>query len=176
MGILALGERQRVRLFVRRDQLDRFVACLVCIPRDRFNTENRERVGRILLEEFGGSHLDWTLQLSESLLVRVYYIVHCPDGVPTDYDVAEIESRMVVATRAWTDDLRDAVIEEHGEEDGLRIFRRYEQAFPPGYRSDWVARSAVVDISRIEELETAQEPIMSLYRPLEAQTGMVRCK
>ena len=33
-----------VRLFVRRDPLDRFVACLVCIPRDRFNTENRERV------------------------------------------------------------------------------------------------------------------------------------
>ena len=69
MGILGLGERQRVRLFVRRDPLDRFVACLVCIPRDRFNTENRERVGRILLEAFGGTHLDWTLQLSESLLV-----------------------------------------------------------------------------------------------------------
>ncbi len=29
MGILGLGERQRVRLFVRRDPLDRFVACLV---------------------------------------------------------------------------------------------------------------------------------------------------
>ncbi len=45
-GILRLGERQRVRLFVRPDQLARFVECLVCIPRDRFNTENRERVGQ----------------------------------------------------------------------------------------------------------------------------------
>ena len=176
MGVLGLGERQRVRLFVRRDQLDRFVACLVCIPRDRFNTENRERVGRILLEGFGGTHLDWTLQLSESLLVRVHYIVHCPDGVAPDYDVAEIESRMVVATRAWSDDLRDALIEEHGEEGGLRVYKRYERAFPPGYRSDWVARSAVVDIARIEELENSHEPIMSLYRPLEAQQGLVRCK
>jgi glutamate dehydrogenase len=176
MGILGLGERQRVRLFARRDPLDRFVACLACIPRDRFNTENRERVGRILLDEFGGSHLDWTLQLSESLLARVHFIVHTPDGVPSDFDVSEIESRMVIATRAWGDDLRDALIEEHGEEQGLRTFRRYEGAFPPGYRSDWVARSAVVDIGRIEELDGSSEPIMSLYRPLEAQEGMVRCK
>ena len=45
IGILGLGERQRLRLFAWRDPLDRFVACLVCIPRDRFNTENR-RAGR----------------------------------------------------------------------------------------------------------------------------------
>ena len=54
IGILGLGERQRLRLFLWRDPLERFVECLVCIPRDRFNTENRERVGRILLEALGG--------------------------------------------------------------------------------------------------------------------------
>ena len=177
MGILGLGERQRVRLFVRRDQLDRYVECLVCIPRDRFNTENRERVGRILIDEFGGSHLDWTLQLSESLLVRVRYIIHTPDGIADDHDVSEIEARLVQATRAWTDDLRAALIEEYGEEYGARTYRRYERAFPPAYRSDWVGRSAVVDIGRIEELEANRaEPILSLYRPLEAQEGVVRCK
>ena len=112
MGLLGLGERQRVRLFVRRDQLDRFVECLVCIPRDRFNTENRERVGRILIDEFGGTHLDWTLQLSESLLVRVHYIIHTPDGITEEHDVSEIEARLVQATRAWTDDLRAALVEE----------------------------------------------------------------
>ena len=177
MGILGLGERQRVRLFVRRDQLDRYVECLVCIPRDRFNTENRERVGRILIDEFGGSHLDWTLQLSESLLVRVRYIIHTPDGVADDHDVSEIEARLVHATRAWTDDLRAALVEEYGEEHGTHTYRRYERAFPPAYRSDWVGRSAVVDIGRVEELEAnPTEPILSLYRPLEAQEGVVRCK
>jgi len=48
----------------------------VTIPRDRFNTENRERIGRILLDAFSGTQLDFTLQFSESLLVRVNYIVH----------------------------------------------------------------------------------------------------
>ncbi len=176
MGILSLGERQRVRLFVLRDALDRFVECLVCIPRDRFNTENRERVARILIDAFGGTHVDWTLQLSESLLARVRYIVHSEQGVPHDYDVAEIEARLVRATRAWTDDLRAALIEVHGEDRGSKVHRRYERAFPPAYRDDWVARSAVADIARIEDLSGADEPIMSLYRPLEAPEGMVRCK
>jgi glutamate dehydrogenase len=178
MRMLGLGERQRVRLFLRHDQLDRFIACLVTIPRDRFNTENREKVGRILLETFNGTHLDWSLQLSESVLARVYYIVHCPDGVPTDYDLFEIERRLVEATRAWADDLRAALITEHGEQNGLKQFKRYERAFPPGYRSDWLARSAVGDIARLEELSERDDdlPIINLYRPLEAEEQAIRCK
>ena len=176
IGILGLGERQRLRLFTWRDPLDRFVECLVCIPRDRFNTENRERVGRILLDALGGVALDWTLQLSESRLARVHYIIRCAEGPPGDYDVATIEARLVQAVRAWTDDLRDALLEEHGEEEGNKLFRRYERAFPPGYQADWVARSAVADIDRIEELACTDEPITSLYRPLEAPDGIVRLK
>ncbi len=53
LGILHLGERRRVRLFVRRDVFGRFLSCLVFIPRERFNTENRRKVQEILQEAFG---------------------------------------------------------------------------------------------------------------------------
>jgi glutamate dehydrogenase len=175
VGILGLGERQRVRLFVRRDPLGRFISCLVCVPRDRFNTENREHVGRILSDAFGGISIDWSLQLSESVVVRVFYIVHLRDDAPSEFDLGEIEGRVIQATRAWTDDLRQALFEEHGEELGTQLFMRYQSAFPPAYRADWVARSAVGDVARIDEL-SAGGPIMSLYRPLEAHGGTVRCK
>jgi glutamate dehydrogenase len=176
MGILGLGERQRVRLFVRHDPLDRFVECLVTIPRDRFNTENRERVGRILLEAFGGSHLDWTLQRSESVLVRALYIVHCAKGTPSDYDVGEIESRLARESRAWTDDLRSALIEARGEDQGIELHRRYERAFPLAYRADWPASAAVADVEHIEQLAAGKGPIMSLYRPSSGQVGTLRSK
>jgi glutamate dehydrogenase len=175
MGVLGVGERQRVRLFVWEDPLDRFVWCLVTIPRDRFNTENRERIGRLLVEAFDGTHLDWTLQLSESLLVRVYYIVRC-GGIPNDYDPGEIEARLTNATRAWTDELRAALISEHGEERGVKLYRRYQRAFPTGYRSDWSAAGAVEDIKRIERLEDRHGAIINLYRPDSAQTEILRCK
>ncbi|MBV8989179.1 MAG: NAD-glutamate dehydrogenase, partial [Solirubrobacterales bacterium] len=176
IGILGLGERQRVRLFLWPDPLDRFISCLVTIPRDRFNTENRERVGRILVETFGGTHLDWGLHLGESLLARVHYIVHCPDGIAPGYNVAEIEARLAAATRAWTDDLRAALIDEHGEDRGSKLYKRYGQAFPAAYRADWVARHAVADIGHLEQLSDSGEPILSLYRPLEASDGLIRCK
>jgi glutamate dehydrogenase len=177
MGILGLGERQRVRLFVHRDPLNRFVSCLVTIPRDRFNTENRERVGRILCDAFGGTHVDWSIQTSASLLVRVDYVIHCAHGVAREVDASEIEARLVQVTRAWIDDLRDALLEELGEEQAGKLYRRYEHAFPPAYRADWVARSAVTDIARLEELGSGPESmIFSAYRPLEAEPGMSRVK
>jgi glutamate dehydrogenase len=164
IGILGLGERQRVRLFVSRDQLDRFVACTLCLPRDRFNTENRLRAGRILAEAFGGDQVDWRLQLSESVIVRVDYVVHCPGGVRETYEVEEIESQIARATRAWSDALRAALVSEHGEQAGLELYSRYGAAFPPGYRADSDAHTAVLDIARIDEQRRCGRPIVATYR------------
>ena len=176
IGILGLGERQRVRLFVTADQLDRFVACTLCLPRDRFNTENRQRAGRILAEAFGGDHVDWRLQLSESLIVRVDYIVHTPGGVPDTYDVAEIEARIAESTRAWTDQLRAVLIAAHGEQRGPELYTLYGEAFPPAYRADRSADTALLDVDRIEELLAAGQPIIDIYRRPAESEHMIRCQ
>ena len=176
IGILGLGERQRVRLFVTADQLDRFVACTLCLPRDRFNTENRQRAGRILADAFGGDHVDWRLQLSESLIVRVDYVVRTPGGVPGTYDVAEIEARIAESTRAWTDQLRAVLVAAHGEQGGGELYARYGQAFPPGYRADRSAETALLDVDRVEELIEVGHPIIDIYRRPAESENMIRCQ
>jgi glutamate dehydrogenase len=176
IGILGLGERQRVRLFAYRDRLDRFVACTLCLPRDRFNTENRIRAGQILAEAFRGDQVDWRLQLTESLIVRVDYVVHCPDGVPDSYDVPAIEARIAESTRAWSDQLRAALISSHGEQEGTDLYSRYGTAFPPGYRADRDAGTALLDIDRIEELVAVRHPIIDVYRRPGESEDMIRCQ
>ena len=176
IGILGLGERQRVRLFVTADQLDRFVACTLCLPRDRFNTENRQRAGRILVDAFGGDHVDWRLQLSESLIVRVDYVVRTPAGVPDTYDVADIEARIAESTRAWTDQLRAVLVAAHGEQRGGELYTRYGPAFPPGYRADRSADTALLDVDRVEELLAAGHPIIDIYRRPAESENMIRCQ
>ncbi len=176
IGILGLGERQRVRLFVTRDQLDRYVSCTLCLPRDRFNTENRQRTGQILAEAFGGTQVDWRLHLSESVLVRVDYVVHCPDGVPADYDVLAIEAEIVEATRDWSDDLRAALTSAHGEERGVALHGRFAHAFPAAYRAVWSAPGAVADIERIDELARRGRPVLTLYRTLGDGDSVTRVK
>ena len=75
-----------------------------------------------------------------------------------DHDPREIELMLVEATRSWADDLEAALIEEHGEERGTELFRRYGDAFPTAYRADWVARSAVADIAPHREPDGAGRP------------------
>ena len=43
---LHLQERRQLRLFLRRDDYGRFVSALVYVPRDRYTTTVRRRIGR----------------------------------------------------------------------------------------------------------------------------------
>ncbi len=174
MGILHLQERQRVRLFVRRDTYGRFFSCLVYVPRERYNTDIRQRMQDILQRAFNGENAEFNVRLSESVLARLHFIIYTdPEDVP-DYNVDEIEARLVEATRSWRDNLYEALIEQCGEEVGTELFQQYREAFPPGYRDDFLARTAVVDIRRIEGLSSENDLGMSLYHPLEAPEDFLR--
>jgi glutamate dehydrogenase len=176
MGILYLGERQRLRLFVRRDAFGRFLSCLVFVPRDRFNTENRRRIERILKHAFHASSIDYTTRVSESALVRLHYRLYTEPGGLPDYDPREIEVRLLAATRSWTDDLEGALIGEYGEERGNALLHQWGEAFPAAYREDWVPRSALSDIRHLEDLAQGDDLAISLYRPLEAPPRVLRAK
>jgi glutamate dehydrogenase len=166
MGILYLGARHRVRLFVRKDPFGRFLSCLVFVPRDRFNTENRRRIQQILTDAFEATNVEYTTRVSESVLVRLHYMVYTEPGRTPDPDIGVIEQRIIAATRSWVDDLERALTDEHGEERGNALHRRFGDAFPTAYRADWVARSAVADIRHIEALDTHEDLSMALYQPL----------
>jgi glutamate dehydrogenase len=176
MGILHLGERQRLRLFARRDPFGRFFSLLVFVPRDRFNTENRRRIEAILRTATGAAHIDYTTRVSESVLVRLHFVAYVEPGVEPDFDQRDVEMMLVAATRSWADDLEEALIDELGEARGGDLFQRYRDAFPAAYRADWVARSALADIVHVEDLPDTDGLGISLYRPLEAGPRMLRAK
>ena len=65
IGILQLQDRQRLRLFVRRDPFGRFVVLpRVTCPRDRYNTALRERMQQILEQAVGATESEFQAQLS----------------------------------------------------------------------------------------------------------------
>ncbi|MGP1676726.1 MAG: NAD-glutamate dehydrogenase [Burkholderiales bacterium] len=173
IAILQLGERQRTRLLVRRDAYGRFVTCMVYVPRDKFSTEQRQRIQRILAEAYSGSAGEFNVSLSESPLARIFILVRTPGGV-AEVDVREVEARIVAATRRWEDDLQALLVEQLGEESGNRLYARYGQAFPAGYREDHPVRSALLDIEMMDALGAPPALGMNLYRPLAAEPGVLR--
>ncbi|MFI4987950.1 MAG: NAD-glutamate dehydrogenase, partial [Alphaproteobacteria bacterium] len=177
MGILHLQERQRIALFMRKDPFERFVSCLTYVARDRYNTELRQRFGAILEEALNGTVTEFEPALgTESALARVHFIVATTPGEIPEVRVSEIEAKLVEAARSWSDKLKAALVEDKGEERGLRLFRRYAGAFPTDYRERFSARTAVADIGKIEAVLDHGTVGMHLYRPLEAQESEVRFK
>ncbi|MGZ5230821.1 MAG: NAD-glutamate dehydrogenase, partial [Burkholderiales bacterium] len=176
LGILHLGERQRLRLFVRRDPFERFVSCLIYAPRENYNSAIRRKWQTILTEAFKGTSSEFNVFLSESMLARILITVRTPPGAQADVNIREIELRLAEAARRWEDDLKDALEAAIGEARGNALFREYGAAFPVSYREDVTPRSAVADIEMMATLSDARPLGLVLYRPLEAAAGALRFK
>jgi glutamate dehydrogenase len=176
LGILDLQERQRTALFLRQDEFQRFVSCLVFIPRDRYETALRLTVQDILETDFQGKVETYSTQVDDSRLARLHFIVRTTPGDMPVHDADEIEARIAAATRSWPDHLADVLYTAKGEEQGLRLFRCYGMAFPASYRERHSAQGAVADIARIEEALASGRFTLNLYRPIEAPEQEVRFK
>ena len=176
LGILALGERQRLRLFVYRDPYDRFVSCLVYAPREAYSTDLRIKFQRILVEAFAGTGAEFDVQLGDAILARIHFTVRTTPGQVPQVDRKELEAKLHTAARRWDDELRDALIDAEGEARGLELFKRWSAGFPLGYRERVSARAAVPDVLKIASL-TADSPLaLALYRPLGADPGALGFK
>jgi len=166
LGILAAGERQRLRLFVWRDPYERFVSCLVYVPREAYSTELRKRFQAILMAAFGGQRADFGVLLGDTLLARVHFTIRTPAGQVPAYDVRAIETQLAAAARRWDDELRDALVDEVGEGRGMALYKRWGTAFPQVYREIHRARVAVPDLLAVDALTPEQPLGVALYRPL----------
>jgi glutamate dehydrogenase len=176
IGVLHLQERRRLRLFMRRDVYGRFVSCLVYLPRDRYSTDVRLRMQAILLEALGGTSVDYTLWLAESVLARVHFVVRVNTDAAAVVDRDDLEHRLVASTRTWDDDLADILDARLGVNGDRAIERRYTGAFPEAYKEDFDAHIAVDDIEALERLGDADDLGLDLYEPAGAAPGEARLK
>ncbi|HLL54208.1 MAG TPA: NAD-glutamate dehydrogenase, partial [Myxococcaceae bacterium] len=162
-GIIGLQERPRVRVFLRTDTFGRYVSALVFLPRDSFNTEVRLKVNRILLDAFGAETSDYNVLISEGNLARVQFIVRTPAGAPANLNAPAIEGDVARAVLGWKDELLHILVEQHGEERGNTLYRKYGAAFPASYREEFLPRSAVSDIEKLETMSATKGLAMKLY-------------
>jgi glutamate dehydrogenase len=170
LGVLHLQERQRIALFVRKDALERYVSCLIYVPRDRLNTDLRVRLLDIVAKAYAGSVSVFYTHMTDAPLARLHVIVRTRRGQVPAVDLAELEQRLIEAGRTWADRLRASLAEGLGEDRGLALYARYAEAFPAAYRERFAAAVAVEDIAL---LERARAPAgdglaLTLYRPVEA--------
>ncbi|MET0132873.1 MAG: NAD-glutamate dehydrogenase [Kibdelosporangium sp.] len=192
-GVIALADRRRLRLFLRRDPYGRFYSCFVFLPRDRYTTTTRLAMQEVLLAELGGSNLEYNARIGEFSLAQVYFTVHTdPRRQQAEPDVGRIQERLTLAIRSWEDRMAEAVLAEQqekagnvsapggalsiGSESATEQGHRLASVFPEAYKEDFSAVDALHDLRRLQALEHEGDMNMQFYVPANAKPGERRFK
>ncbi|MEB0077545.1 NAD-glutamate dehydrogenase [Pseudomonas sp. CCI3.2] len=177
MSIVQIQERNKIRVFLRKDPYGRFCYCLAYVPRDVYSTEVRQKIQQVLMDRLKASDCEFWTFFSESVLARVQLILRVDPKSRLDIDPQQLENEVVQACRSWQDDYSNLVVESFGEAHGTSVLADFPKGFPAGYRERFAAHSAVVDMQHLLSLTEANPLVMSFYQPL-AQGGkqQLHCK
>jgi glutamate dehydrogenase len=162
IAILNLQERQRIALFIRRDPLERFVSCLVYVPRERYDTALRDHFAAILEGAFAGQLSISYIHLDESPLARLQFIIRTTRGRVPVVDNTALEMRLADAGRSWSDRLEEAATATFGEEEARARLRRLG-SFPIAYQARTETDQSIADLRRIETVLAGSPLEVSLH-------------
>ncbi|WP_083787066.1 NAD-glutamate dehydrogenase [Stackebrandtia nassauensis] len=171
--VLRLAGRRRLRFFARRDTYGRFFSCLIYLPRDRFNTDNRHKIQKILMKRLNGVGIDFSTHVSESVLARIHMTVRVdPANQPGDIDEAAIQEELVEATRSWDADFSMLLDRQLGDEQSKEVYSRYVDAFTNTYKDSHSPKEAAKDIAKFELVDEPGELALHLYRRRKSDTDV----
>lgn len=175
-GIWQIKERRLVRLFLRGDPFEIFVTCLLYMPRDLYNTGVRRQIEELLVHYLDAVESDYVSQLSESVLVRVFFRLRVRSDRYRQVDPLLLQERIGRIARGWTEELLDVALDTWGEERGRQLAQRYRDVLPSSYREHFSPSQAIADIQLCESLSEQKELAMSFYRPAGNAPASMRLK
>ncbi|MDF9778537.1 NAD-glutamate dehydrogenase [Pseudomonas baetica] len=178
MSIVQIQERNKIRVFLRKDPYGRFCYCLAYVPRDIYSTEVRQKIQQVLMDRLKATDCEFWTFFSESVLARVQLILRVDPKNRLDIDPLLLEKEVVQACRSWQDDYAALTIESFGEAQGTNVLADFPKGFPAGYRERFAAHSAVVDMQHLLSLSDKNPLVMSFYQPLGQLAGQrqLHCK
>ena len=177
-GAVNLYERRTTRVIMRHDAAGGFWSCMVFVPRDRYTTEVRLRIERLLLERCGGDDLESQVQIALSNHARLHVTVRggrASLGAPVDETALGQEVAALAAT--WQDGLQDALYAALPAEEAARLLHRHGARFSTAYQSEVGPADALADLHALEALAAdPSQPQLRLWRPAGAPRTRVHLR
>ena len=176
-AILQLDERPRVRVLWRRDRFDRFVSVLVFVPRERYDSDIRAKIGAYLASAFIG-HVSafYPFFPDEGPLVRVHFIIGRSGGPTPVIRRETLEDEVAAIIRTWSDGFTQALALVNPPEKARALFNRYRDAFSEGFHEAYAPTIAAGDIRVIEGLSEQRPLGVDFHHRLEEDQRAVGLK
>lgn len=167
IGIEMLSVRPKLRLFMRKDDFERFISCIIFLPRESMSTELRKKMEDILCEALNGDVSNHYTQITDSPLARLQIIIKTTPGKIPTYSASKIEEKLAKVMRKWTDNLFDELEARFGSKDVERIYALYKDAFTISYQNRFSTEDAYYDILRMEKVIKTNKISFDIYESLE---------
>jgi glutamate dehydrogenase len=164
LEIMQLEERPRVRVLARPDKFDRFVSVLVFVPRERYDSDIRAKIGSCLAEAYQGRVSAFYPFFPDGPLTRVHFIIGRDEGKTPAPEQSVLEAAVERIVRDWGDQLVSELLAVHEAAKARALGRRYRNAFSAGYRDTYSPKDAVKDIRILESLSRENPLAADFYR------------
>ncbi len=156
----SLVDRPRPRLLLVEAPLARHLLAFVWLPRDQLSSQMRGRIQALLEQNEGVQVLDWSMQVEAGTLAMLRFVIDVRD-VETAPDEAELDSQLRILLRGWREAVEAAIATQGEGSRATAIAARYAEAFPMGYRTDYGAAEAAIDIGHLRRLAGSEAEIAS---------------
>ncbi len=162
---------------MRRDPFGRYISCLIYIPRERFGSTLRKRMGEILSEELNAEISSFFTSLDDSVFARVMFMMKVEQKNPPKFVARTIEEMLQEEAQTWQERLGDALTKKLTDEDKiLALTLKYGEAFPISYTVRFKAKQSIFDIYKIEDALETNRLQLDLYKQEDENGGQVRLK
>jgi glutamate dehydrogenase len=158
--VTSLIDRPRPRLLLVEAPLSRHLLAFAWMPRDQLSTQMRGRIQALIEQTPGVRVLDWSMQMEAGTLALLRYVLDVREAEALP-DETELDRQVRILLRGWREAVEAAISAEGESSRAAAIAGRYAEAFPMGYRSEYGATEAAIDIRHLRRLAGSEAELAS---------------
>ncbi len=121
----------------------------IVIPKENYSDDLRHLLQMVLQVELGATYADHRVHLGKSGSVALHFYLTGAPGFAA-VDLAAVEAKLVEVGTPWEMRLRRALAREFGDDEGVRLYDAYADAFSEGYADITDPQEALTDIAHLE--------------------------
>jgi len=172
---MSLADRPRPKLILAPGALNRHLFAFAWLPRDELSTARRTAIGAMLEEAAHAKLVGWAIDLGDSGLALIRYMLDLPEGGALP-DAAALDKRLEAMVRGWVPAVEAALAGMMGATQAARLVLAYAAAFPLAYRGRYAPEEAARDMARLHALDTSERRSARLYRAEDDGDGRLHLK